>query len=448
MDFDAKHKHNSKKIAMELLAPAGGMEQFMAAINFGADAVYVGLGKFSMRAKAANFNFEELESAVKIAHEAGVSVHVTMNVQMRQGDAPTFAEYFEKIEAAGAEAVIVGDVGAMMLAKKHAPNVALHISTQAAVANSESAKAFYEMGAARVVLAREMTVSDIAELREKVPFDLEIEVFAHGAQCMAESGRCLISAYLCDGRSANAGACTQPCRWGYHLVEEKRPNMEFDIEEAGGLTYVFNAQDLCMIERLRELEEAGVNSIKIEGRNKKAFYVATVVNAYRHALDDMNFTNVSEKAPVGDDACIDSLKPKTYNLEPNLRNSLRRELSSVSHRPFSTGFFFGNPQQSIDFDGYTQETLHVADVLSCEKVRDEFRLQIRCRNKILQGENLEALVPKKGVRHVLLRDFYWNGTPQEEVNRPGEVYTVTSSAEVPPNSFLRKRETRVTSRMR
>ena len=439
---------------LELLAPAGGMEQFMAAINFGADAVYVGLGKFSMRAKAHNFTFEELEKAVEIAHDAGVSVHVTMNVQMREGDGPSFAEHFEKIEACGADAVIVGDVGAMQLAKKHAPNVDLHVSTQAAVANSESAKFFYEMGAKRVVLAREMTVSEIAALRKKVPDDLEIEVFAHGAQCMAESGRCLISAYLCDGRSANAGACTQPCRWGYHLVEEKRPNMEFDIEEAGGLTYLFNAQDLCMIEHLRELEEAGVNSIKIEGRNKKAFYVATVVNAYRMALNGEGFTNpyslvpnkgireqglgISRESPT----IPYSLFPSPFNREDPLS-----ELNAVSHRPFSTGFFYGNPKQSLDFDGYTQETLHVADVLACEKVGDEFKLQIRCRNKILDGEDLEALVPKKGVRHVRVLGFLWNESPQAEVNRPGEVYTVTSNVEVPSGSFLRKREKRTTSRM-
>ena len=406
---------------MELLAPAGGMEQFMAAINFGADSVYVGLGKFSMRAKAHNFTFEELKKAVEIAHAADVSVHVTMNVQMREGDGPCFAEYFKKIQASGADAVIVGDVGAMQLAKKHAPNVDLHVSTQAAVANSESAKFFYEMGAKRVVLAREMTISEIVSLRRTVPSDLELEVFAHGAQCMAESGRCLISAYLCEGRSANAGACTQPCRWGYHLVEEKRPNMEFDIEEAGGLTYLFNAHDLCMIEHLRELEEAGVNSIKIEGRNKKAFYVATVVNAYRHALD-------------GDGPCQVGDDPSS-------------ELNAVSHRPFSTGFFFGNPKQSLDFDGYTQETLHVADVLSCEKVGNEFKLKIRCRNKILEREELEALIPKQNVRKVSLANFVWNNSPQAEVNRPGEIYIVTSDVEVPSGSFLRKREKRTTTRM-
>ena len=440
---DKMQRNSSPAIDLELLAPAGGMEQLMAAINFGADAVYVGLGKFSMRAKAANFTFEELEEAVKLAHGAGVSVHVTMNVQMHESDVSTFAEYFERIQEIGADAVIVGDVGAISMAKKHAPSVDIHVSTQAAVANSESAKVFHEMGAKRVVLAREMTLSEIEEFNTNIPQDLEVEVFAHGAQCMAESGRCLISAYLCDGRSANAGACTQPCRWGYHLVEEKRPNMSFDIEEAGGLTYVFNAQDLCMIEHLQELKDAGVDSIKIEGRNKKAFYVATVVNAYRRALNGEGFTNsyslVPNKGIMDQGLGISGFE---HELNP-----LINELNAVSHRPFSTGFFFGNPKQSTDFDGYTQETLHVADVLSCEKVDNEFKLQIRCRNKILEGEELEALIPKQGVEKVSLANFVWNGTPQCEVNRPGEVYTVTSSSEVPANSFLRKRERRTTSRM-
>ena len=433
--FNKSDIRNEESSNLELLAPAGGFEQLCAAINFGADAVYVGLDKFSMRAKAANFTFEELEVAVKIAHEKNVKVHVTLNTQMHEDDVDELPDYFKRVQKIGVDAVIVGDVGAVKLAKKHAPDVDLHISTQAAVANSESAKAFYELGAKRVVLAREMTLAEIVVLRKKVPDDLEIEVFAHGAQCMAQSGRCLISSYLCDGRSANSGACTQPCRWGYHLVEEKRPNMEFDIEEAGGLTYVFNAKDLCMIEHLHELKDAGVDSIKIEGRNKKAFYVATVVNAYRRALDGEAFERAYSDKEFGNSDFGQELNP------------LIDELNAVSHRPFSTGFFFGDPQQSLHFDGYTQETLHVADVLECEEVGEEFKLQIRCRNKIVNGEELEALIPKQDICKVTLTDFDWKETSQTEVNRPGEIYTVTSSVAVPSGSFLRKREERTTSRM-
>lgn len=417
---DKSNKRNEEISGLELLAPAGGMEQLRAAINFGADAVYVGLSKFSMRAKATNFSFDELKEAVCLAHERGVKVHVTLNTQMHEGDITELHEFFKRVQQIGVDAVIVGDLGAVVLARKHAPNVDLHVSTQAAVANSESAKAFYELGAKRVVLAREMTLLEIENFRKKIPADLEVEVFAHGAQCMAQSGRCLISSYLCDGRSANAGACTQPCRWGYHVKEEKRENMTFDIEEAGGLTYLFNAKDLCMIEHLNRLKDAGVDSIKIEGRNKKAFYVATVVNAYRQALDGAD--------------------PK----------ELMCELDATSHRPFSTGFFFGNPQLSLHFDGYTQTTLHVADVLKCVQDGEEFKLEIRCRNKILDGEKLEALIPDEGIKEVRLSNFFLckggDLISQEEVNRPAEIYCVTSSVEVPKNSFLRKREAKTTSR--
>lgn len=402
---------NGQKIGLELLAPAGGTEQLEAAVNFGADAIYLGLDQYSMRAKAKNFTFDELASGCKFAHEQGVAVHVTLNIQMHEGDLATLPKYFEACQSAGVDALIIGDLGAIALAKKYAPKCDIHVSTQAAVANSESAKVFYEMGAKRVVLAREMRMDEIAEFTSKTPADLEVEAFAHGAQCMAQSGRCLISSYLCD-RSANLGACTQPCRWGYHVVEEKRPGLEFDVEEAGGLTYLFNAQDLCMIDHLQELKDAGVDSIKLEGRNKKAFYVASVVSAYRRVLDGEPAKNVHE------------------------------ELQAISHRPYSTGFYFGKPRQSIDFDGYTQETLHVADVVDVEGTH----ATIRCRNKIVNGEELEVLAPHSEILKVSLRDFIWDGKPQDEVNRPGELYQVTSSIELPKNSYLRKREARTTSR--
>lgn len=402
---------NGQKIDLELLAPAGGMEQLQAAVNFGADAVYLGLDQYSMRAKAKNFSVDELVEGCDYAHERGAKVHVTLNIQMHEGELKTLPQYFEACQSAGVDALIVGDIGAMSLARKYAPACDLHISTQAAVANHESALMFYNMGAKRVVLAREMTMDEIFEFTSHIPDDLEVEAFAHGAQCMAQSGRCLISSYLCD-RSANVGACTQPCRWGYHVVEEKRPGMEFDVEEAGGLTYLFNAQDLCMIDHLQELKDAGVDSIKIEGRNKKAFYVASVVAAYRRVLDGEPAENVHE------------------------------ELQAISHRPYSTGFYYGQPRQSIDFDGYTQETLHVGDVVSV----DGNNVQVRCRNKILDGEELEVLAPYSEILKCKLSNFVWDGKPQEEINRPGEIYTATSNIELPENSYLRKRESRTTSR--
>lgn len=402
---------NGQKIALELLAPAGGFEQLEAAVNFGADAVYLGLEKFSMRAKASNFTFEELPRAVQFAHERGVKVHVALNVQMHERDLQELPRHFEACEACGADALIVGDLGAIALAKKHAPNVAIHVSTQAAVANSEAAKLFWEFGATRVVLAREMTLDEIAQFTSKIPRGLEVEAFVHGAQCMAQSGRCLISSFLCD-RSANVGACTQPCRWGYHVIEEKRPELTFDIEEAGDLTYLFNAQDLCMIDHLQELKDAGVDSIKIEGRNKKAFYVASVVAAHRRVLDGEPAQNVHD------------------------------ELECISHRPYSTGFYFGQPRQSIDFDGYTQETLHVADVLASEGNM----LTVRCRNKIRGNEAIEALIPHSKIKKLKLSNFVWAGQCQQEINRPGEIYTCTSTSSIPAGSFLRRRTARVTSR--
>lgn len=413
-----------KEIDLELLAPVGGKEQLSAAINFGADAVYLGLSDFSMRARAENFSFDDLCSAVALAHENGVKVHVTCNVQVQQSRMADYIDCLKQVSESGADAIIIGDIGGIELAKKYAPNADIHVSTQAAVANAESAKAFFEMGASRVVLAREMTLSEIEELTSKCPSELEIEVFAHGAQCMAQSGRCLISSYLCD-RSANQGNCTQPCRWGYTLIEEKRAEQTFDIEEAGGLTYFFNAQDLCMIEHLCELKDAGVDSIKIEGRNKKAFYVASVVRAYRDVLYG---------GDVKEALC---------------------ELKSVSHRPYSCGFYFGQPRQTLDFDGYTQETLHVADVLECRASSDHFDLKILCRNKIVAGETLEVLQPHGNIEQIEVSNIRWlfdeekgDARACDVANRPSNFYLISCDFPIEAGSFLRKRIERVTSRMK
>lgn len=414
----------NKDIDLELLAPVGGKEQLSAAVNFGADAVYLGLSDFSMRARAENFSFDELCEAVEFAHAAGVKVHVTCNVQVQQTRTNDFVSCLRMVDESGADALIIGDIGGISLAKKYAPNVDIHVSTQAAVANSESAKVFFEMGATRVVLAREMTLAEIAEMTDLCPRELEIEAFAHGAQCMAQSGRCLISSYLCD-RSANQGHCTQPCRWGYSLIEEKRPDMKFEIDESDGLTYLFNAQDLCMIEHLGELRDAGVDSIKIEGRNKKAFYVATVVRAYRDVL-------------YGGDV-----------------EAAKSELLAVSHRPYSYGFYFGDPKQTTNFDGYTQETLHVGDVVSCSACEGSFDLKVFCRNKIVDGEILEVLQPHGDVEQIEVSNIRWLGAQGEdremvcdEANRPSNHYLLSCNIPIEANSYLRKRIDRVTSRMK
>lgn len=320
---------------MELLAPAGGRSQLEAALRFGADAVYLACDRFGMRQRAENFALADIPDAVRLAHDAGAAVHVTINTLMDADDIDALPGYLEALADAGVDAFIVSDLGAFTLAQEHAPGVALHVSTQASVANAAAARRWHDMGAARVVCAREMGIEDIARLRADAPRELEIEAFAHGAMCVAVSGRCLLSAAM-TGRSGNKGHCSQSCRWSYALVEEKRPGEYFPIEEGVRGSFVLNAQDLCMIDHLDDLATAGVDSIKLEGRNKKAFYVATVVHAYRAVLDG------ADPASVHDD------------------------LLAISHRPYGTGFYYGQPNQTPERDGYVKECLHVATVTACE----------------------------------------------------------------------------------
>ena len=359
---------------MELLAPAGGIEQLRAAVRFGADAVYLASDRFGMRARAANFALKDIPAAVEIAHAAGVKVHVTANILMEQGDLTALPDYFRALDAAGVDAFIIGDLGAAAIARRVAPRVALHVSTQASVANSEAARVWHSLGASRVVCAREMSLDDIARMREDMPADMEIEAFAHGAMCMAVSGRCLISSYL-TGRSGNRGHCTQPCRWSYTLEEEKRPGEHFPIEEDGRGTFIMNAKDMNMLAHLDALRAAGVDSIKIEGRNKKAFYVASVVNAYRQVLDG---------APAADFAA---------------------ELEAVSHRPYGTGFFFGEAEQAPNYDGYEQQAMHVADVVASDA--GTRTIVARCRNRFEEGEELEILSPRVPISRVVVRNLTW-----------------------------------------
>ena len=277
---------NDRKI--ELLAPAGGPDQLRAAVNFGADAVYLAAEHFGMRAAAENFNANTLAEGIKFAHDHNVKVYVTCNILMHDADIENLRAFIKQLSEAEADAVIVGDLGALATVREVAPNLDIHISTQASVANTASAIEYAKMGAKRIILAREMSLKEIAGLRKNLDAagyeKLDLEAFVHGAMCMSVSGRCLISSYL-TGRSANKGACTQPCRWGYKLLEEKRDGQEFEIGEDGFGTYIMNSKDMNMLEHIDDLKAAGLSSIKIEGRNKKAIYVATVVNAYRHVLD-------------------------------------------------------------------------------------------------------------------------------------------------------------------
>ncbi|MBP5314020.1 MAG: U32 family peptidase [Eggerthellaceae bacterium] len=372
-----------KPLDMELLAPAGGPEQLRAALLFGADAVYLAGKQFGMRARAANFSEKELSEAIVYAQSLNKRVYVTVNIVMNPRDMKILPAYLASLNEAGVDAFIIGDLGAASLARSVAPRVDIHVSTQASVSNAQAAWVWHEaVGATRVVAARELSLEDLSLMKQDMPSGMQLECFVHGAMCMAVSGRCLISSYL-TGRSGNRGHCTQPCRWNYTLEEEKRPGMHFPIEEDERGSYILNAKDLNMLAHLDKLASAGIDSIKIEGRNKKAFYVASVVNAYRHVLD-------------GEDPSI-----------------WEEELLRVSHRPYSTGFYFGKGEQAQDYDGYEQDSMHVADVVSCEQVGEgRYRIGMRCRNHFDEGETLEVLSPLHPICSAIVEKLTWQ--PEEE----------------------------------
>ena len=340
------------------------MERLKMSVLYGADAVYLAGTDFGMRSFAGNFTPDELPQAVAFAHSHGVKVHVTVNTMPRNDEVANLPAYLEQLQDAGVDALILADMGAFTLAGKYAPSVARHISTQQSIANYECAKAWYELGAQRVVLARELNLEEICTIREKTPKELEIETFGHGAMCVSYSGRCLLSNYM-TGRDSNRGACAQPCRYQYALMEEKRPGEYFPVYEDEKGTYILNSRDMCMIDHLQELTDAGVDCIKIEGRAKSAYYAAIVTGAYRHVIDDL---------AAG--------KP----INPVWRN----EVDHVSHRIYSTGFYFGQPGQYTENSRYIRQWQICAIVESC----DETGLALcSLRNKFAAGDHLEAVGP-------------------------------------------------------
>ncbi len=351
---------------MELLAPAGNFEKFLTALHFGADAIYLAGGRFGLRAFAGNFSDEEIEKAVKIAHEKGKKVYVTINIIAKDGDFVGLEEYLQFLQNAKVDAVIVADIGVFQFIRKHAPNLPVHVSTQANIINSYSANLMAELGAKRLILARELTLDEIAKIRKSLPKSVEIEVFVHGAMCMAYSGRCLLSNYL-TGRDSNHGECVQACRWKYMVREVSRED-ELEVQEDENGSYIFNSKDLNMLEHLKELKDIGVDSVKIEGRMKSAYYVATVVNAYRQAID---------------------LLPKKASKE------LCDELLKASHRRYTTGFYFGDEQKQFLEDSMpVQESEFVAVVT---KDCDGNVVEVEMRNKFSVGDTLEILSPDKEI---------------------------------------------------
>ena len=399
----------------ELLAPAGDMECLCAALDFGADAVYLAGQMFGMRTAPSNFTREELQTAVALAHARGVRVYVTCNTVPRNKEIDLLPDYLAFLQEAGVDALIVTDLGVIDLAKRYAPKVELHVSTQAGITNYAAANAFYQLGAKRVVLARETTMEEIAEIRAKTPKDLEIEAFVHGAMCMSFSGRCLLSNYMA-GRDANRGACAQPCRWKYAVVEEKRPGQYMPIYQEGEGSYILNSKDMCMVRHLPELLRAGVTSLKIEGRAKSSYYVAVTTNAYRWALDELEQHPDTPVSPW-----------------------IVEELDKISHRPYSTGFYLGGePGQETVQGGYVRNYEVIA---VCEDYHDGIAI-LSQRNRFFRGETADVLeVGEKPFDLPLDELFDQDGQPIESA--PHATMTVLLKTERPlkRGAILRHRRT-------
>ena len=402
------------RLKPELLAPAGDAECFAAALQFGADAVYVGAKEYGMRAAAKNFDFPALREAVRLAHAQGVRVYLTANILPRSAEIAAYPQFLEQIRSCGIDAVIAADLGMITMTRALAPELEIHASTQTGVVNYQTASALYEMGVKRVVLARELSLSEIAEIRAKSPAELEIEVFVHGAMCMSVSGRCLLSEYL-TGRDANRGACAQSCRWKYALMEEKRPGQYFPVDEDSDGSYILNAKDLCLLPYLKELHEAGVDSVKIEGRAKAAYYVAGVTNAYRMAID-----------------CLFDTPPRP------VPDWVMQELNNVSHRPYTVGFAFGQRKDLIwqEENGYIRDY----EVVGIVQKQENGRLYVSQRNRFFAGDAVVILMPQQKPLALTVTDLQnGEGEPIGSANHAVMDCSFLCDEEVPAGAFVRKR---------
>ncbi|MEI3140374.1 MAG: U32 family peptidase [Lawsonibacter sp.] len=399
---------SEKKI--ELLAPAGDMERLEMAVAYGADAVYLAGTTFGMRSFAGNFTPEELKRAVALCHKKGVRVHVTCNTMPRNDEVARLPEWLTYLDQVGVDAVILADVGVMALAGKYAPHVQRHISTQASIVNYETARAWHDLGADRVILARELSLDEIREIRAKTPPELELEAFAHGAMCVSYSGRCLLSNYM-TGRDSNRGACAQPCRYKYALMEEKRPGEYFPVYEDEKGTYIMNSRDMCTIDHVAELIDAGLDSLKLEGRAKSAYYAAIVTGAYRHAID---------AALAG------------QPLDPVWRD----EVEHISHRHYSTGFYFGQPGQFTEDSRYVRDWQIVAKVRSCTP---DGRAVLTLNNKFSVGDQLELVGPGLRPCPVTVKALWdEDGQSLDQVRKPQMVFQLDLPCQAPPLSLLRR----------
>lgn len=399
----------------EILAPAGDMDCLKAALSFGADAVFLAGKSFGMRSSPRNFDADELKKACAMAHAKGKKIHLTCNILPHNSELKALPAFLMMAQDSGVDALIIADLGVFEAAKRYAPKVARHISTQAGVTNYAAANVLYNMGASRVVMAREIPLDEIAELRAKTPRELEIECFVHGAMCVSFSGRCLISSYM-TGRDANHGDCAQPCRWKYHLFEETRDGQYFPVEENGSGTFLYNSRDLCMIEHIPELIKAGVSSFKIEGRAKSPYYTAVTTNAYRKAVD--------QYMEDGD----------PFELHP----WIREELEKISHREYNTGFYFGTePGQVTGNGGYIRRYDNVA---VCERSVDGYTSVISQRNKFWVGDTLDVL-PPSGIPFEITCISLTNeaGESVDSAPHPTERLTMLADRAVPAGSVIRKK---------
>lgn len=395
---------------MELLAPAGNFDKLLTAIHFGADAVYFSGKQFGLRAFAGNFSDDEIIQAMKILHASHKKGYVTLNIVAKNGDFENIDQYLSLLTKARVDGVIVSDIGLIYYIRKNFPSLNVHVSTQANINNYQSAKFYAELGCTRLVLAREMSINEIKEIRAKLPKEVEIEAFVHGAMCISYSGRCLLSNYL-TGRESNRGACVQACRWKYFIREESRDD-EYEIQEDERGTYILNSKDLCMIEHLKELEEAGVVSLKIEGRMKSDYYVASVINAYRRAID-----------------------------ERNSMEELKDELEKTSHRRYTTGFYFGSQEKE-----YLASSMPVQTAVFIAKVVEDTKdgmVKVEMRNRFKKGDKLEILSSGEAFRKTLTIEKIIDGKSEEidDCKRVQDIVTINCPYNLKKGDILRVNKT-------
>ena len=403
----------------ELLVPASSLEVLKIAVIYGADAVYIGGEVFGLRAKAKNFSMEDMAEGIQFAHEHGVKVYVTANILAHNGDLEGVREYFTQLKEIKPDALIISDPGIYTIAKEICPEIERHISTQANNTNYGTYQFWWNQGAKRVVTARELSLNEIAEIRKNIPDEMEIETFVHGAMCISYSGRCLLSNYF-TGRDANQGACTHPCRWKYAVVEEKRPGEYLPVYENERGTYIFNSKDLCMIEHIPELIEAGIDSFKIEGRMKTALYVATVARTYRKAIDDY----------------LTSPEKYKENMDWYLE-----QISNCTYRQFTTGFFFGKPSeesQIYDNNTYIKEYTYLGIV---GERNEEGLYRIEQRNKFSVGEQIEVMKPDgRNIPVTVKRIVDEDGNEMESAPHPKQVLYIDLGQELEMYDILRRQE--------